>query len=84
MRKKSASIILIACLLTAALLGSAPLLGNLWAGVAIAASVCGDVNASIGATVVGAYSTLGVWGGIAYGAALTPGVGWAIAAGMGL
>lgn len=83
MRKKSASIILIACLLTAALLSSVPLLGNLWVGVTIAASVCGDLNASIGATVVGAYSTLGIWGGIAAGV-LTPGIGWAITAGMGL
>lgn len=81
MRKKSMSILLIACLLTAALLGSAPLLGNLWGAVGIAASVCGSTSAGVAAAAGGMWSGA-VWVGIGVAAGLTGGV--ALGVGLGV
>ncbi len=81
MCKKSMSIILVACLLTAALLGSAPLLGNLWGAISVASSIYGDTTASVVAAAGGMYSGA-VWVGISVAAGLTGGVALGIGLGV--
>lgn len=78
MQKKSMATVLVACLLTLALLSSSPFLGNLWTAVSVAASVCGGAREGIVAAAGAAWST-GVWIGIS--TVLTGGVGTAIAVG---